>query len=196
MLAISGSLRAQSTNTTLLRAAALIAPSPIDIVLYEELETIPPFNPDLDVEPGFEAVSRLRAELRDSSAVLFSTPEYAHGIPGALKNALDWVVGSGELSSKPVALFNASIRSEYAQASLREIVKTMDAQLLSEAEITIPLLGKDLNASEIATNPQFAATILASIQKIANSLKMCSGAIDGRQEWIIENGPPPLTRVK
>jgi chromate reductase, NAD(P)H dehydrogenase (quinone) len=130
----------------------------------------PPFNPDLDVEPGFEAVSRLRAELRDSSAVLFSTPEYAHGIPGALKNALDWVVGSGELSGKPVALFNASIRSEHAQASLREIVKTMDAQLLSEAEITIPLLGKDLNASEIATNPQFAATILASIHKIVNSL--------------------------
>jgi chromate reductase, NAD(P)H dehydrogenase (quinone) len=169
MLAISGSLRAQSTNTTLLRAATLIAPSHIDMVLYEELETIPPFNSDLDVEPGPESVSRLRTALRDSAAVLFSTPEYAHGVPGALKNALDWVVGSGELSAKPVTLFNASARGEYAQASLREILKTMDARLLSDAEITIPLLGKALDPSAIAANPEFAALILSSIEKIASS---------------------------
>jgi len=168
ILAISGSLRAQSTNTTLLHAVALMAPPHIDIVVYEELETIPPFNSDLDVEPGPEPVSRLRAALRDSAAVLFSTPEYAHGVPGALKNALDWVVGSGELSGKPVTLFNASARGEYAQASLREILKTMDARLLSDAEITVPLLGKVFDASEIAANPQFAALILSSIQKIAD----------------------------
>ena len=99
MLAISGSLRAQSTNTTLLRAATLIAPSHIDMVLYEELETIPPFNSDLDVEPGPESVSRLRTALRDSAAVLFSTPEYAHGVPGALK--MLWI-GSSEAENFPL----------------------------------------------------------------------------------------------
>ena len=170
MLAISGSLRAQSTNTILLRAATLIAPPPIHILLYEELDTIPPFNADLDVEPGPESVSRLRAALRDADAVLFSTPEYAHGLPGALKNALDWVVRSGELAGKPVALFNASSRGEYAQASLREILKTMDARLLSDAEITVPLLGKDLKASEVAANPPFAEVILSSLAKITSGL--------------------------
>ena len=104
MLAISGSLRAQSTNTTLLRATKLIAPAHIDIILYEELGTIPPFNPDLDVEPGPPSVPRMHCNAR-LVTLLLSAPEYAHGIPGALKNALDWVVGSGELSAKPVVLF-------------------------------------------------------------------------------------------
>ena len=167
ILAISGSLRAQSTNTALLRAAALVASSPIDIVLYEQMETLPPFNPDLDLEPGSEAVSRFRVALRDCSAVIFSTPESAHGIPGSLKNALDWVVGSGELSRKPVALINASARGEYAQAALREVLKTMDARVVSDAEVTVPLLGKGLNAEQIAADPQFADLIKSSLLKVA-----------------------------
>ena len=169
-LAISGSLRAQSTNTTLLRAAKLIAPAHINIILYEELGSIPPFNSDLDVEPGPASVARMRTAMREADALIFSAPEYAHGIPGSLKNALDWVVGSGELSGKPVALFNASVRGEYAQASLREILKTMDARLLVDAEITIPLLGKTLTTSEVATDSRFANIISSSLQKIANSL--------------------------
>jgi chromate reductase len=170
ILAISGSLRAQSTNTALLRAAALLAPSPIDIVVYDQMETLPAFNADLDVDLGPGPVMRFRDELRNSAAVVFSTPEYAHGMPGALKNALDWVVGSGELSGKPVALMNASARGEYSQAALREVLKTMDARLVSDAEITVPLLGKALSASEIAANPEFAALIRSSIQRIAAGL--------------------------
>jgi chromate reductase len=170
ILAISGSLRAQSTNTALLRAAALIAPPHIDIVLYEEMEQVPAFNPDLDVPPVPKPVERFRTALQEASVVLFSTPEYAHGLPGSLKNALDWLVGSGELSGKPVALINASARAEYAQASLREVLKTMNARLLSDAETTLPLLGKTFDASEIAANPEFAALIESSIQKIASSL--------------------------
>jgi chromate reductase, NAD(P)H dehydrogenase (quinone) len=176
ILAISGSLRAQSTNTILLRAATFIAPPSIQVLLYEELETIPAFNPDLDVEPGPASVLRWRAALRDADAVLFSTPEYAHGVPGALKNALDWVVGSGELSGRSVALFNASARGEYAQASLREILKTMDARLLSDAEVTVSLLGKDLTPSEVAANPQFADPVLAALKRIEQIEKEKAGA--------------------
>ena len=164
ILAISGSLRAQSTNTALLRAAASVASSLIDVVLYLQMEELPPFNPDL--EPGPEAVLRFRAALGDCSAVIFSTPEYAHGIPGSLKNALDWVVGSGELSGKPVALLNASARGKYAQAALRETLRTMDARVISDAEVTIPLLGKGLGASEIAADPEFAGLIRSSLQRI------------------------------
>ena len=167
ILAISGSLRARSTNTALLQAAALVAPPTIEVVFYDQLETLPPFNPDHDLASGPEPVERFRCELRDSSAVVFSTPEYAHGIPGSLKNALDWVVGSGELSGKPVALINASARGEHAQAGLREVLTTMDARLVSDAEITVPLLGKGLNASEIAAHPEYAALIRSSIERLA-----------------------------
>jgi chromate reductase, NAD(P)H dehydrogenase (quinone) len=172
ILAISGSLRAQSTNTSLLRAAARVAPSPLEIVFCEQIAALPAFNADLDVEQGPEPVVRFREELQSSDAVVFSTPEYAHGIPGSLKNALDWVVGSGELSGKPVALMNASARGEYAQAALREVLRTMDARLISEAEITLPLLGKGLSGSDIASEPEFAALIRSSLQTIAKSVSV------------------------
>jgi NAD(P)H-dependent FMN reductase len=148
----------------------MVAPPSVDVVLCDQMETLPPFNPDFDLEPGPEAVLRFRAELRDCSSVIFSTPEYAHGIPGSLKNALDWVVGSGELSGKPVALMNASARGEYAQAALREVLKTMDARLVSEAEVTVPLLGKGLGVAEIAADPEFAALIRGSIQRMADEV--------------------------
>ncbi len=167
IVAISGSLRAQSTNTALLRALVLLAPPELEIVLYEELDQIPPFNPDIEETPDSSPVSRFRAALRDSAAVLFSTPEYAHGIPGVLKNALDWVVGSGELSGKPVVLVHASSRGKYAQASLKEILTTMDARVIADAEATVELLGKDLTPAEIAKDPGLASTLYTSLNRLA-----------------------------
>lgn len=165
-LAISGSLRSQSTNTILLRAVAELAPPELEVVLFQELDRIPPFNPDFEAENGGGAVGRFRAALRESCAVLFSTPEYAHGVPGVLKNALDWVVGSGELSGKPVVMVNASSRGTYAQASLREILTTMDARVLDRAEVTIELIGKSLTPAEIAREPGFASSLRASLETV------------------------------
>jgi chromate reductase, NAD(P)H dehydrogenase (quinone) len=166
VLAISGSLRSKSTNTVLLRALAELAPPEIEIVLFQELDRIPPFNPDLEAENGTGPVARFRAALRETGAVIFSTPEYAHGLPGVLKNALDWVVGSGELSRKLVVLVNASSRGTYAQASLKEILKTMDATVLHDAEVTINLLGKNLTPAEIARDPTFASSLVISLQSL------------------------------
>ena len=163
-LAISGSLRSQSTNTILLRAAAELAPPELEVVLFQELHQIPPFNPDFELENSSGPVARFRAALQDSSAVLISTPEYAHGIPGVLKNALDWVVGSGELSGKPVVMVNASSRGTYAQASLKEILTTMDARLLHCAEVTIDLIGKSLTLTEITQEAAFASALRASLE--------------------------------
>ena len=93
ILAISGSLRAGSSNTALLRAAQALAPAGATVELYAGLAELPHFNPDLEGhEP--DSVHALRASLRAADAVLFSSPEYAHGVPGSLKNMLDWVVGS------------------------------------------------------------------------------------------------------
>lgn len=168
VLAISGSLRAQSTNTSLLGAMILLAPPQLEIVLYQELNQIPAFNPDLEAKDDSEPVTRFRRALRESDVVLISTPEYAHGIPGALKNALDWVVGSGELSGKPVAMVNASSRGAYAQASLKEVLTTMDARVLQEAEVTIDILGKDLTPAKIAETVEFATALNTSLRTIVD----------------------------
>ena len=142
ILAISGSLRASSSNTALLQAAAALAPQDVEVIPYDGLGDLPHFNPDLDGETVAPAVSRWRSKLRDADGVVFSVPEYAHGVPGVLKNALDWVVGSGEFVDKPVTLFNASPRGTYAQASLTETLTVMSAKVVPEASVTLQLSGE------------------------------------------------------
>src|SRR5690349_8500891 len=110
LLTVSGSLRAGSSNATLLTAATIVAPADVTIVSFDGLADLPAFNPDVEASgPEPVAVTRWREALVSADAVLISSPEYAHGIPGALKNALDWVVGSGELVGKPVGLDRKSV---------------------------------------------------------------------------------------
>ena len=94
---------------------------------------------------------------------MISSPEYAHGVPGVLKNALDWLVSSGETVGKPVALLNASPRSTYAQASLREILTTMAARVNETASVTVPLLGSALDAAGIVAHPELSAMLRAAM---------------------------------
>ncbi len=133
ILAVSGSLRAASSNSLLLQALAAAAPPELDVSIFEGIGDLPHFNPDLDPpeDPApHPAVAEWRRHLRAADAVIFSTPEYAHGVPGVLKNALDWVVGSGELVGKPVALFQTSAtRGEFARASLVETLTVMSARV-------------------------------------------------------------------
>jgi NAD(P)H-dependent FMN reductase len=166
ILAISGSLRASSSNTALLDAAVALAPSGIQLERYTGLGELPHFNPDLDDEHPSSSVKEWRSQLQAADAVIFSTPEYAHGIPGVLKNALDWVVGSGEFAGKPVTLFNASPRGAYAQAALTEILTVMSARVVAKASITINLLGSSLTASQIAADPTMSASLRAGLEAL------------------------------
>ena len=163
ILALSGSLRKGSTNTILLEAAAVLAPDSMEIGLFGGLAQLPHFNPDLENET-IPAVDAWRSELRASTGLIISTPEYAHGIPGALKNALDWVVGSGETVDLPIALFNASTRSRYAIESLEEILRTMAGRIIPEACIALPLLGKNPTVNQIVTDSSLATTILSALE--------------------------------
>src|SRR5438045_1451305 len=120
IVAICGSLRSHSSNLALLQAAVRVAPAGVRIILYDGLGRLPHFNPDLDQEGGAPppAVAELRRSLIAADAMLISSPEYAHGVPGALKNMLDWLVAAGELVDKPVALLNAApVGGSYAQAA-------------------------------------------------------------------------------
>lgn len=166
ILAISGSLRAQSTNTSLLRSLILLAPSELEIVVYEELGHLPPFNPDLEQSHQFVPVTRFQQALQCSAAVVFSTPEYAHGIPGSLKNALDWVVGSGELSEKVAMLVNASSRAVYAQAALMEVLSAMNARLDPSLNVTADLPRRDMSPEQIAADPILAPIIRESLETL------------------------------
>lgn len=172
ILALSGSLRAASTNTALLRAVRRLAPPEIDVVLFDALAEIPPFNPDIDEIGAPPAVAKLRRAIAEADGLLIASPEYAHGVPGTLKNALDWLVAGDEILNKPITLFNASSRGVHAQAALSEILKTMSASLISEAAFTIPLLGKTAQEiSAIVARPEVAEMMRAAIVSFARAIE-------------------------
>jgi len=137
ILGISGSLRTSSVSTALLKTGATLMPAHVKLTIYDGLGNLPHFNPDIDNDFQPPAVSDFRSQLNNSAGVIISTPEYAHGIPGVLKNALDWLVASGELYEKPVALFSASPRGRFAHASLIETLVVMMARLIPEAFVNV-----------------------------------------------------------
>jgi chromate reductase, NAD(P)H dehydrogenase (quinone) len=171
IVAISGSLRARSSNGAILRAVAACAPSGMEVAIYEDLGRLPHFNPDLDDETPPQAVTELRALLAPAQGLIISTPEYAHGIPGALKNALDWLVSSGELNHKPVLLINASpTGGEHAQASLVPTLTVMDARVLLDASLRIPFGRNRLDPDGNLSDPQLLRGLRASLATLAEAV--------------------------
>lgn len=136
ILAISGSLRAQSTNGLLLDAAAQVVPAGLSVSPGPSLDSLPHFNPDqLDAKLP-ESVKTFRALLASSDGLLLSSPEYAHGIPGVLKNALDWLVSDEAFVGKRIVIVNASAsEAEYLMAHLLEVLQTMSAHVLYSASL-------------------------------------------------------------
>ncbi|OBS09856.1 NADPH-dependent FMN reductase [Acidihalobacter prosperus] len=155
ILAISGSLRQASLNSLLLRAVARLAPAGIEVTLYRGLGELPLFNPDLEADVC-TPVADLRRRILQTDALLIASPEYAHGVTGAIKNGLDWMVGNETFVDKPVALLNASPRAVHAQAALRETLCTMSARIIDEACITVPLMGARVDEADIAEHPEMA----------------------------------------
>ena len=136
ILCISGSLRRDSHNTSLLRAAAETAGPEVQLELYDGLKEIPPYDEDDDVHPRAASVARLNAAIGNAGAVLFATPEYNTSIPGHLKNAVDWIsrpVETNMLRNKPVAVVGAStgaFGAAWAQAELRKVLAALGARVL------------------------------------------------------------------
>ena len=130
ILTISGSLQAASSNSALLDAAAAIAPAGTEVVRSVSPGDLPHFNPDLEADgaPAPAAVAELRDQIGAADAVLIATPEYAHSLPGSLKDALDWMVGSGHLYAKPVAIIAGSPREDGAARGRAALEQTLRAQ--------------------------------------------------------------------
>ncbi|MER9236575.1 NAD(P)H-dependent oxidoreductase [Mesorhizobium sp. M0622] len=142
ILAISGSLRAASTNSALVAALAQNAPPGCRVSVYDGLGRLPIFNPDDEGERTPPQASALIDAVTCADGVIISCPEYAHGVPGGLKNALDWLVSRDAAVGKPALLVHTSPRSLFARAALVEIMRTMSFQLYEEAPLEIALLGR------------------------------------------------------
>ena len=165
--AISGSLRAGSSNTAVLRAAARLAPPDVEVILFEGIAHLPFFNPDLDGDDVPAPVSAMRELIGSVDGLLISSPEYARGVAGVLKNALDWLVGSQEFPDKPVALINTSPRATQALAALTLTLETMSARLATEACVTLPLLGGAWDERKIAADPAVAEPLRLAVERFA-----------------------------
>lgn len=173
LLAISGSLRAGSSTTAVLEAARLVAPAAVEVVRYAGLGALPAFNPDQDtIEGGSlppEAVD-LRTRVGRADGILVCSPEYAHGIPGSVKNLLDWLVGSVEFPGKPVALISASSRSVHAQAQLVEVLTTMSARIIDKASVVLAVPPGTTGAEAIVADADLAGALQRALAAMAAAI--------------------------
>lgn len=149
----------------LLRAVVRLAPPDIQVALYPGLGSLPLFNPDIEAtDPA--PVADLRNRIMAADALVIASPEYAHGVTGVLKNALDWMVGNESLINRPVALLNASARAVHAQAALRETLVTMSARVMDSACVTIPILGSNLTEDEVVHHPEISGKLVTSLRSL------------------------------
>ena len=173
ILGISGSLRRDSHNTSLLRAAAEAAGP--DVELYDGLKEIPPYDEDDDVYPRPASVARLNAAIANADAVLFATPEYNASIPGQLKNAIDWVsrpVATNVLRNKPVAVVGAStgaFGAAWAQAELRKVLAALGARVL-DVELPVPHAHTRFEEGGL-TDDEIRANLAEAVEALAAEIR-------------------------
>lgn len=174
LLAISGSLRAASLNTSVLQAAQRLAPAGVDVEIFNGIGQLPFFNSDLEAGQLPGQVFRFRQVIAKADGLLISSPEYARGVSGVMKNALDWLVGDQEFPGKPVALINTSPRATHALAALTITLETMSAQLIRDASITLPLLGTTNDADSIASDPELAGRLRSALENFVGAIAALS----------------------
>lgn len=161
ILGLSGSLRRESHNTNLLRAAAKLLPPGVELEVYEGLRELPPYDADLDRAPGPPAVARLRTAIRESDGVLIATPEFNGSLPGVLKNALDWAsrpFPGNAFRGKPVAVVGAStglFGAVWAQADTRKILGVIGADVI-DSELPIGQADSAIADSDLVDHEQRA----------------------------------------
>jgi chromate reductase len=169
ILAVSGSLRKQSANTSVLQAVERLLPEQATMVVFEGLDQLPHFNPDQDVEPPPPSVHAWRQALLTADAVVICTPEYAFGVPGSLKNALDWTVSSGELNEKPVAAISASPLyggASHALAALLLTLKALGTVMTNDSSLSIAAVKSKMDQQGVITD----ASTLNQIRQVVAAL--------------------------
>ena len=168
VLAIAGSLRAASINLAACQAAAVLAPPGCQVMLHP-LRGLPLFNPDLEADMPLP-VRRWLLAVGEADALWIASPEYAHGISGVLKNALDWLVSDERFPGKPVALVNTSPRARHAWDAAAETLRTMSARLVPGACATLPLLGCHDSCASILADAALCQGIEVALVALAGAV--------------------------
>ena len=185
VLGISGSLRRDSHNSKLLRSAADLLPSGVELEVYEDLKAIPPYDADDEVAVD-AAVADLREAIADADAILVATPEYNASIPGVLKNALDWVSrphATNSLRGKPAAVVGAStgmFGGVWAQAETRKILQTIGARVV-DRELPVAESGERFDADGRLDDPELR-------ELYAEILRDLAEAVDARAAGLAQQG--------
>lgn len=174
ILAICGSLQAKSSNLELLRVAAASAPLGVEVVRFDGLRAMPHFDPDLEAAGAPASVVEWRRALVESDALLVACPEYGHSLPGALKNGIDWVIGSGELERKIVAVTAAVPHPDRGRRGL-------DALKITLGAVSATIVGGD----PIARGPSFEPDVAALVRTLVDRVRARSST---------PPSPPPATR--
>jgi chromate reductase len=182
VLGISGSLRSGSLNSALLRAAAERLPAGAELVEFERLREVPPYDEDVELEATPVVVEELRQAVRDADAVLIATPEYNHSIPGQLKNALDWVsrpAGKSALNGKPAAAIGAStgmFGAVWAQAELRKVLGALGGRVV-EAELPVGHAKDQLDGDRLELSPQQSEQLEEILAELISEAEIESGLV-------------------
>lgn len=166
ILAISGSTRKTSSNLNLIKAIADLASETFTVNIFEGLSSLPHFNPDLDNEIVSETVADFRRQLRDADGILICTPEYAIGVPGTLKNAIDWTVSTMEFSKKPVALITASLSGEKAHQSLLGTLLIIEAKMTANTHLLVSFIKTKVNDDFKITDKETLNSVIQLIQSL------------------------------
>ena len=166
ILAISGSTRADSVNLHILQAIAEMYKETLDCIIYNEIDQLPHFNPDLDIEPFPASVEKFRKQIQDADAVIICTPEYVFSLPGSFKNAIEWTVSTTVFTDKPAALITASSSGQKAHEALNLVMLTVGVKLAPNGSLLIQAPKTKLNKAGEITD----ATTLQAIRALMDSL--------------------------
>jgi chromate reductase, NAD(P)H dehydrogenase (quinone) len=158
ILAICGSLRALSVNAAILRACIRLAPDGINVTMLPSIGNLPLFSADFESATP-ESVRTMYEHVTSADALLIASPEYAHGITGAMKNALDWLVSFEPFVGKPVAVLNASLTSHHADDAMREVLTTMSARIIEAASVKVPVPSRHFLTEDIVAHVECANTL-------------------------------------
>jgi len=165
ILALCGSTRTNSSNRELINVIIELYKAKADIQVFEGLDQIPHFNPDRDDEHPPKQVSFFRRQVKEADGILICTPEYAMGVPGTLKNAIDWTVSSMQFSHKPVALITASSQGYKAHASLLETLKVIECDIPDTSQLVISFV-----KTKVRDNKIIDSKTMTQVQQVMDSL--------------------------
>jgi NAD(P)H-dependent FMN reductase len=172
ILAISGITRQRSTNLNLIKAISELSADQLNINIFQGLSDIPHFNPDLDTDNPPKQVIDFRKQLKEADGILICTPEYAMGVPGTLKNAIDWTVSSCEFSHKPVALITASSVGEKAHRSLLETLRIIESEIPDDSQLLISFVKTKISSDGKITYEETLAQIRKLIASLITTINM------------------------